>query len=264
MVPHLAGRPLTMQRYHGPVDAGDGFFQKSASDHFPDFVERATVRKGKAGSITHPVVSSPEALVYLANQGMVTAHVWPARADLPFHPDRLVLDLDPSVADLALLRGAVRAARRAMEEVGLEPFLMATGSKGFHVTAPLDRSATTEEAHRLAADLARLLAARHPDEATTAFSKADRGDRLYVDANRNGYAQTVVAPYSVRARPRATVAVPLRWDELGRATPDRHTVASVPRRLARTGDPWAGIDAAARPLGPARAALDELLAAAGA
>jgi bifunctional non-homologous end joining protein LigD len=263
MVPHLEGRPLTMQRYHGPV-TGEGFFQKSASDHFPPFVERATVPKGGKGTITHPVVASPDALVYLANQGMVTAHVWLARADRPLHPDRLVLDLDPSEPDLALLRRAARAARRAFEEVGLVPHLAATGSRGFHVTAPLDRSATTEEAHAFAADLATLVASRDPDELTTAFSKAERGGRLFLDANRNGYAQTVVAPWSVRARPGAGVAVPLRWEELGRAVPDRFTVKTAPRRLATAGDPWATIDEAARPLAPARQALDELLAEAGA
>lgn len=262
MVPHLAGRPLTMQRYHGPV-TGEGFFQKAASDHFPPFVERATVPKGTKGTITHPVAGSPDALVYLANQGMVTAHVWLARGDRPHHPDRLVLDLDPSVPDLAGLRRAVRAARQAFEEVGLEPFLAATGSKGFHVTTALDRSATTEEVHRFAADLAALVAARHPDELTTAFSKADRGGRLFLDANRAGYAQTVVAPYSVRARPGAAVAVPLHWAELPRARPDRHTVRTIGRRLAQVGDPWADIGAAARPLAPARQALDDLLAAAG-
>jgi bifunctional non-homologous end joining protein LigD len=262
MVPHLAGRPLTMQRFHGPV-TGQGFFQKAASDHFPPFVERATVPKGGNGTITHPVVASPDALVYLANQGMVTAHVWLARADRPQHPDRLVIDLDPSEPDLALLRRAARSTKAAFEEVGLVPFLAATGSRGFHVTAPLDRSATTEEAHAFAADIASLVAARGPDELTTAFSKSERGGRLFLDANRNGYAQTVVAPWSVRARPGAGVAVPLRWHELARAVPDRHTVRTAGRRLASAGDPWAGMDDHARPLADARTALDPLLEAAG-
>lgn len=258
MVPHLDGRPLTMQRFHGPVTDG-GFFQKAAADHFPPFVERATVPKGTKGTITHPVVASADALVYLANQGMVTAHVWLARADRPLHPDRLVVDLDPTVTDLPALRRAVVAVREAMEEVGMVPFLAATGSRGFHVATPLDRSATTEEVHRFAADLATLVAGRHPDELTPAFSKADRGDRIYLDVNRAGYAQTVVAPYSVRARPGAGVAVPLAWSELARAVPDRVTVATMARRLAQVGDPWARMDAAARPLAPARRALDELL-----
>ena len=150
-----------------------------------------------------------------------------------------------------------------LDELDLAAYIQVTGSRGIHVVAPLDRTATTTEVTMFADGIARLLAARHPDELTVEFSKAARGDRLYLDTARNGYAQTVVAPYSVRARRGAPVAAPLQWDELDDPDlrPDGWTIATMPARLAGRGDPWADMARHARALGPRRDRLASLLAA---
>jgi bifunctional non-homologous end joining protein LigD len=242
MVPHLAGRPLTMRRYPDGVGT-DGFFQKDASDHFPDWLRVVEVPQRAGGTVSHVVCDDPASLVYLANQATIEFHVGPAPAEDPEHPDRLVIDLDPpSGTSTAVLHDIARRVRDLYDDIGLTPFVQATGGRGYHVVAPLDRSADFALVRELADGLADRLATHDPELLTTAQRKQRRGDRIFLDAGRNAYGQTFIAPYSLRARPGAAVATPLDWDELGRSAPARHTAATIRRRLARKTDPWAGID----------------------
>ena len=258
MLPHIAGRPLSLERYPDGVEA-EGFMQKNASDYFPSWIRRARVAK-QNGQVDHVVAEDAATLVYLANQGCVTLHVGLSRIDQIEHPDRMVIDLDPSDEDFEKVRRAAREARGLLEEVGLVPFLQTTGSRGLHVWVPLDRAANFDQVRKFAAHAAELLVARRPRELTTAKRKAKRGDRVFVDVARNAYAQTAVAPYSVRARPQAPVATPIEWAELHdpKLGPQRYTIRNIARRLAHKHDPWAGIDRHARALGPARQRLDSL------
>jgi len=125
---------------------------------------------------------------------------------------------------------------------------------------PLDRAADFDAVRETASDLADALVARAPDERTTEQRKANRGDRVFIDVVRNAYGQTVVAPYSVRARPEASVATPLDWDELDspELEPRRYTVQNLFRRLGRKADPWAEIAKHAQKLAPARKRLAAL------
>ena len=247
ILPHLRGRPLTMQIFSKGVGEA-GAFVKERRKHYPDWVGTAVVpRKGKE-MFAMPVIDTADALVYIANQGMVTPHVWLARADDADHPDRLVFDLDPSTTDLAIVRDTALELRDVLSAAGLVPHVKSTGSRGLHVTVPLDRSATLEQVRAFAEEVAADLAGRHPDHLTTAFSKADRGSRLFLDVLRNGRAQTEVAAYGVRALPTAPVAAPLEWSEVSRFEPGRWTVTNLFRRLARRPDPWRDLDASARPL----------------
>lgn len=249
MLPHLRGRPLTMEIFSKGVGE-QGAFVKERRKHFPDWVGSAEVpRKGKE-TFVMPVIDTPEALRYIANQGMVTPHVWLSRVDEPAHPDRMVFDLDPSTDDLGVVRDTAIELRALLRDVGLVPFVKSTGSRGLHVTVPLDRSADAQTVRTFSEAVAAALETRHPDRLTTAFSKADRGTRLYLDILRNGPAQTEVAAYGVRARPTAPVAAPLEWNEVRSFDPGRWTVRNVFRRLARRDDPWADLDTSARPLPP--------------
>jgi bifunctional non-homologous end joining protein LigD len=162
----------------------------------------------------------------------------------------MVFDLDPSVDDFDLIRRTALELHDLLVELGLAPFVKTTGSRGLHVTVPLGRSSTTAEVRAFAEDVAATLVERHPDELTTAFSKAERGDRLFLDVLRNGPSQTEVAAYGVRGRPGAPVAAPLEWAEVRDRSlrPDRWTVRNIFRRLARRPDPWSGMDDAARDL----------------
>ena len=246
MVPHLVGRPLTIQIFPKGVDE-PGSFLKERRKHFPDWVASAEVPK-KGGTIVMPVIDSADALKYIANQGMVVPHVWLTRSDDPLHPDRMVFDLDPSTDDLGLVRRTALLLRDVLSDRGVVPFVKSTGSRGLHVTVPLDRSAHGDDVRAFAQTIAAELVEREPDTLTTEFSKADRGDRLYLDILRNGWAQTEVAPYGVRPRPTAPVAAPLEWDEIAKFEPEKWTVRNLFRRLAKRDDPWARMDASAGPL----------------
>ncbi|MCH7231369.1 non-homologous end-joining DNA ligase [Glycomyces sp. L485] len=243
MVPHLAGRPLTMRRYPDGIGT-DGFFQKDASEYFPDWIEIVEVPHRRAeGAVRYVVCDDAATLLYLANQATIEFHIWTSTVDALGYPDRLVMDLDPpSGVSAATLRSVARRARDLCTELGLTPFVQATGGRGFHVVAPLDRSADFAVVRELAGGIAEHLAADDPDLLTTAQRKNRRGDRIFLDVNRNGFGQTFVAPYSLRARPGASVATPLDWGELSRFTPNGFTAASISRRLAQKTDPWADMD----------------------
>lgn len=253
ILPHLRGRPLTMQIFSKGVGA-PGSFVKERRKHFPEWVPGVVVptseatRKKRGEELLMPVIDTADALKYVANQGMVTPHVWLTRADKPLHPDRVVFDLDPSTEDVEVVKDAAMELREVLAALGLVPFVKATGGRGLHVSVPLDRSAHTDDVRGFAEQVAQDLAAAHPDRFTTEFSKAARGDRLYLDVLRNGRSQTEVAAYGVRGRPGAPVAAPLEWDEVRSFEPGRWTVRNLFRRLARRADPWARMDEAARRL----------------
>jgi bifunctional non-homologous end joining protein LigD len=259
MLPHITGRPLNLERYPHGIE-GNQIIQQRAGDYFPEWIGRVTVRK-KGGSVTHVVASNAATLVYLADQACVTLHAWLSRADRLDRPDRMIFDLDPSGGPAADVRRAALDLGALLRELGFEPFAMATGSRGYHLTVALRRRAGFDAVRAFARDVARVAVARDPG-LTLEQRKAARGGRILVDVMRNAYAHTAVAPYSVRARPEAPVATPLRWEELSEPAtcPDRWTVRTVGDRLERAGDPWADIRSSARTLGAPRRRLQKLLA----
>lgn len=253
MLPHLRGRPMMMQRLPDGL-GGDEFYQKEAPDYFPAWIRTARMRK-EGGTVRHVVCDDAATLIYLADQACVTPHVWLSRADRPDRPDRLVIDLDPGRGGVRAARFAASAVRELLLEVGLSPFLLATAGRGFHVVAPLRRSDDFDEVRAVARGLMSVLAAREPRRLTAEPRKAPRRGRLFLDYLRNGYAQTAVAPYAVRARPGAPVAVPLDWAELADAEPAGWSIHTIPERLRRA-DPWAGLGRRARSLAVAKRWLD--------
>jgi bifunctional non-homologous end joining protein LigD len=255
MLPHIAGRPLSLERYPDGIDAG-GFMQKNASDYFPSWIRRARLAK-EDGEVDYVVAENAATLVYLANQACITLHAGLFCIDRIDHPDMMVLDLDPSDEDFAKVKRAAKDARALLEEVGLTSFVQTTGSRGLHVWVPLDRRASFDEVREVAASLAETLAAQRPDERTTEQRKAKRGDRVFIDVVRNAYGQTVVAPYTVRARSEASAATPLDWEEIdsSQLEPRRYTVRNLFRRLAQKRDPWADMRKKAQSLAPLRRKL---------
>ncbi|PZH02195.1 ATP-dependent DNA ligase [Streptomyces sp. NTH33] len=256
MLPHLRGRPLMLERHPDGLD-GPAFMQKNTPENYPDWITRAEVAK-EDGTVTHTVCDDTATLVYLADQACLTLHRWLSRTRDVERPDRMVFDLDPADDDFTSVREAARLLKELLDELRLPSALMTTGSRGLHVIVPLDGRHDFDEVRDFARDVAELLAAGHPGRLTTAARKKDRGDRLYLDVQRNGYAQTAVAPFTVRARPGAPVAAPIAWDQLGDPDlgPRRWTIADAVDQ-ART-DPWAGVPRRGRALGPARRRLDSL------
>jgi bifunctional non-homologous end joining protein LigD len=262
MLPLVDGRPVTMQRFPNGIGEG-GFLQKQIGKGFPDWIDRVTApnRRTRQGTtreeVTYVVCRTADDLTYLANQGCITPHVWLSRAPDLHHPDQMVFDLDPASTDLGVLRAAAAALRDLLDELGLPAFLKSSGSRGLHVVVPLVPAADTDTVNVFSLAVADALAARHPDDFTTEGRIAKREGRLYLDTGRNGYAQTMAAPYAVRARPGAPVSVPLDWSELADFDPRRHTLTTIADRLDRP-DPWAGLDRAAARLEGAGARLAEL------
>jgi bifunctional non-homologous end joining protein LigD len=257
MLPHLRARPLVMHRFPDGID-GDGFYQKDAPAYFPGWIERVTVEK-EGGTLDHVLCTSAADLAYLADQACITLHAWLSTADHVDRPDRIVLDLDPPDGGTALVRRVARAVRDVLEQIGLAPFLMTTGSRGFHVVSPVRPERSFDEVRPLARDVARVLTAMDEDHVTVEQRKDKRGGRVFVDYLRNSYAQTQVAAYAVRALPGAPVAAPIEWDELGAVDPRRYDIRSVLRRLGQKDDPWKDIARHARSLeGPSKA-LSRLL-----
>jgi bifunctional non-homologous end joining protein LigD len=247
MVGHVRDRPLALQAFPQGIDA-DGFFMKAVPTYFPDWIDRVTVPK-KGGTVTHVLAQNAATFVYLAGQNVVTMHTWLSRADAPREPDRLILDFDPSGGRFSEVRAAARAAGERLRDLGLATYAMATGSRGIHVVSPIRRGVSFTDAHRFARSLAEEMVAEDPRHLTLEWHRADRGNKIYVDVNRIAYAQHAVAPYAVRARPKAPVAVPLHWEELSdsKLRPDRWTIKNVGDRMA-VGDPWKGMSRRARAL----------------
>jgi bifunctional non-homologous end joining protein LigD len=251
MVPHIRRRPLTVVRYREAIEGG-GFFQKGAPRGAPDWIGRVEVPK-KDGVVEHLTCDDAATLVWLANQNALVLHVAPARAPAIESPDWLVFDLDPPPGKKAgVVAGAVLIAE-ILRDAGLVPYVKTSGSKGLHVVAPLDGDAHRDAAMAYAEEVAEATVQAEPKRFTVEFSKAKREGRILVDVLRNRPAQTLVAPYSIRALPGAPVSAPLAWDELNARSfnPQKHTLKTMPARLAERGDPWAGIRADARPLPPA-------------
>jgi bifunctional non-homologous end joining protein LigD len=241
MLPHVRQRRLTMQRWPEGI-GGAAVFQKNTPDYFPAWIDRVTVPK-KGGTVTHVVCNNAATLVYLANQNCLTPHVGLARVDRIENPDQMVIDLDPPGDDFAIVRSVATSLRELLESVGLTPFVKTTGSRGVHVVVPLKRTDTFPRVRSFANCVAEEIVRRRPNEVTTEFLKANRGDRLFLDVNRNGIAQTAVPAYAVRARDGAPVAVPITWEELEDPKVDARTwtIRNAAERVESGVDPWKGM-----------------------
>ena len=239
MLPHLRGRPITMERYHRGIGA-EGFFQKDVVKGFPEWLKRIDAPK-KDGTVHHPIANDTSSLLWLANQNSITIHVWSSRAPQLYYPDICVFDLDPSNDDPGMLREASLIVRDFLVDLGLPSWLKTSGSKGFHIAVPLDAKSDFGTVARFAHAIGRLLVKRHQDIFTLEFKKVDRKGRIFMDTGRNEYSATFAATYTVRAKQGAPVSAPCTWEELesGAVGPRTFTLRTMSDRVASVGDLWA-------------------------
>lgn len=258
MVPHLRGRPVTMERYPAGIGA-KGFWQKDVSEGFPEWLERVEVPK-KDGVVRHLLITDTRSLLWATNQNTITHHVWGSRVPRLDYPDVCVFDLDPSVDDAAVVREAALGLRELLATLGLPSWVKTSGSKGFHIVVPLDGKTPMGHVERFAHGVGTLFVSLAPDRLTQEFSKADRQGRIYVDTGRNGYSATFAAAYTVRARPGAPVSAPCTWEELerGDVSPQTFTLRNMPDRVAKVGDLWADMRRRGRSLKGPVAKLERL------
>ena len=250
MLPHLSGRPLTMERFHCGI--GDkGFFQKNVNrgKGTPAWLETVAVPK-KDGIVNYPVLRDERGLLWIANQNCVTPHVWTSRAPDLEHPDICVFDLDPLDDDTNALRSAALLLRDLLAELGCRSWVKTSGSKGFHIAIPLDGRTAWTTAARFAHAVGREAVRRDPAHLTQEFYKADRAGRILVDTGRNEFGATYAATYAVRPKPTAPVSAPCTWDEIetGVVGPTTFTLRSMRDRIARVGELWSDFHENGRPL----------------
>jgi bifunctional non-homologous end joining protein LigD len=240
MLPHVVGRPLTLVFCPQGVSA-DCAYLKHGKAWGPKALRRVRIQeKTKEGE--YMVVESVDGLVSLMQMNWIEAHTWNSTiADIE-HPDRLVFDLDPGPkVTWPRVIAAARQVRAALETLRLRSWVKTTGGRGLHVVVPIRPEHDWSECLSFARQVAETMAAAQPAKYTTEFAKAGREASILIDYLRNNRTNTSIAAFSPRARPGATVSVPLGWDELApSAPPERWTVRTVPRRLARLrADPWA-------------------------
>ncbi|MGD9621751.1 MAG: DNA polymerase domain-containing protein [Mycolicibacterium sp.] len=234
-------RPMILKRFVNGIRQ-EAVFQKRAPGNRPDFVDVAELRYASGTSAKEAVLHDAAGLIWAVNLGCVDLNPHPVRADDLEHPDELRVDLDPmpgvgwqQIVDVAFV------ASEVLSDHGLVAWPKTSGSRGFHIYARIHRR-WSFGALRLAAEaVAREVERRAPESATARWWKEERHG-VFVDFNQNAKDRTVASAYSVRATPDARVSTPLFWDEVADCRPEGFTVATVPQRLARLGDPWEGID----------------------
>ena len=242
ILPGLIGRPLMLLRC--PDGArGACFFQKHLSRGFPQAVHEVKDIKDRQRWIC---IDGLDGLLGLVQMDAIEYHTWGATALDLDHADRIVFDLDPApnVSWKDVKRAALELRER-LERVELASFVRTSGGKGLHVVVPLRPSVDWTSARSFARALAQTLASEQPQRYIAAATKARRSGRVYIDHLRNGRGATAIASYSLRNRPGAPMAVPLRWKELSRVSgPQQFNYAGIRRRLARlSADPWEGFRA---------------------
>jgi len=237
----MGGRPVLMQRF--PQGAsGKGFFQKRVPDNAPGWLETTTVETVNGTPSRALVIGDLAHVAWAVNLACLGFHVWPLRAEDLDHADELRLDLDPQPGtDFAMVREAARELRALLDELGIAGYPKTTGNRGVHVYVRLEPRWDAYEVRSAAVAAARELERRRPDILTAAWWKEERGTRIFVDYNQNAPHKTVFGAWSVRARKGAQVSAPVAWDELDEIVPDELTLATVPARYERDGDPWAGM-----------------------
>jgi DNA ligase D len=259
----LSERPTTLERWPGGVfegaklstradNRGDAFFQKRIPKNTPDWIQTARIAfpSGRHADELCPVELAD--IAWAANLGTVTFHPWPVRRADVDHPDELRVDLDPQPGtdfDDAK-KVALGPVREILGELGFTGFPKTSGNRGVHVYLRVEPRWTFTEVRRGALAFAREIERRMPDLVTTAWWKEERGEKVFIDFNQNARDRTIASAYSVRPKPHAPVSAPVTWDELPDVETDDFTIATMPERFAKLGDPHATIDDQAFSLEP--------------
>ncbi|MET0275908.1 MAG: non-homologous end-joining DNA ligase [Acidimicrobiia bacterium] len=242
MLPHLAGRPLTMVRLPDGI-GGERFFEKRCPGHRPDWMP--TVPLDAESAIQSCCVSELAGLVWTANLAALELHTPQARADDPLRPTAMVFDLDPGApADVVACAAVALELRTLLDQLGLHAAVKTSGSKGLHLSVPLHPEADAETTKSFALALGSLLEQRDPQRVTVTMAKEQRPNKVFVDWSQNDRHKTTVCAYSLRATPEPSVSTPLAWDEVeviadGNAAAARFSPADVIARVEEHGDLYA-------------------------
>jgi DNA ligase D len=236
----MGGRPVLLERYPSGA-TGSSFFQKRVAPTKADPWLTTTVVSTPNGTTSNALVAVDLAhVLWAVNMGCLGFHVWPNTAADPDHADELRIDLDPSPGvTFAMIREAAVEVRDFLAALGVASFPKTTGRRGLHIYARLLPRWDGYQVRAAAVALARELERRRPDLLTAAWWKEERGSRVFVDFNQNAPHRTVFGAWSVRANAHGQVSAPFLWSEIEAIVPKELTIATVPQRVERLGDPWA-------------------------
>ncbi|WP_433527462.1 non-homologous end-joining DNA ligase [Nocardia pseudovaccinii] len=232
-------RPLLLERYPDGA-SGKSWFQKRVPKSAPDWLHTVEVATPNGTTSDALVAHDLAHILWAVNQGCLGFHVWPNHVDDLNIADELRIDLDPSpgITFDDLKHGAV-LTRELFTELGIDCHIKTSGSRGLHIYVALEPKWDGYQVRAAAVALARELERRHPDEITAQWWKEERGNRVFVDFNQNAPHKTVFGAWCVRPKVGAQVSTPIAWSDLDTIVPEELTIATVPARLAESGDPWA-------------------------
>ena len=239
ILPYLKDRPIAVVRYPDGIH-GKNFYQWNVPPGMPRWVNSFALKdeETEGGEKRVFLVNDLPSLLYIANLACIPIHILACRKDALNECDFFTIDFDLKLAKLEHAVMHALTLRRLLDKIGLVGHPKSSGQSGLHVLVPLGRGVSFVTARALADLLGRLIVEEHPDTATTERIVKKRGDKVYVDTGQTGPTRTIVAPYSVRAHPGATVSTPLTWDEVSpKLDPKRFTIRTVPERFAKLGDP---------------------------
>ena len=235
-------RPVSLERFPEGVE-GERFYSKNPPKGAPPFVESRTVTYNSGRRHPQIVLTEIAAAVWAVQMNTIVFHPWASLTANTDNPVELRIDLDPQPGtDFADAAAVAPAMRDVLAEAGLTAFLKTSGNRGIHVFCPIEPEWEFLDVRHAVIAAGRELERRHPDKVTLNWWKEERGRRIFIDFNQANRDRTMAGAYSPRALPTATVSTPLRWEELSAGVdPGAFTVRTVPRRIAETGDPWAGL-----------------------
>jgi bifunctional non-homologous end joining protein LigD len=243
ILPYLRNRPVVMTRFPDGID-GKSFYQKDAPEFAPEWMRTVRIwSEDTQREIRYFVCDDEESLLYVANLGTIPLHIWASRVGSLELCDWCVLDLDPKEAPFSDVIRCAQALRQLCQAVGLSSYIKTTGKTGLHIMLPLGRQCTYAQSRTLGELLARVVLRELKDIATITRHVTKRGDKVYLDYLQNRHGQTIVAPFSVRPLPGATVSMPLEWDEVDDSLdPRAFTIKTAIERMERlTSDPVAPV-----------------------
>jgi bifunctional non-homologous end joining protein LigD len=242
MVPHLAGRPITLRRYPNGVD-GQSFFEKNCPSHRPPWLPVTDMTDRHSKTISFCLLEEQAALVWTANLAAIELHPSLARGDRLDQPTSVVFDLDPGPgADVVTCGRVALLIRETLEALGLMSLVKTSGSKGLQLYVPLNSASSYEQTRPFSLALAQVIEKAHPDLVVTTQDKSVRPNRVLIDWSQNTEFKTTVSVYALRARPQPTVSTPVTWDEVeaavkaGDGTRLVFETAEVLERVAESGD----------------------------
>ncbi len=237
LLPYLKNRPVVMTRFPDGID-GKSFYQKDAPEFAPEWVHTVPIwAEDTQRDIRYFVCDDEDSLLYIANLGTIPLHIWASRVGSLELPDWCVIDLDPKEAPFSDVIRCAQVLHELCESIELPNYVKTTGKTGLHILIPLGRQCTFEQSRRLGELLGRLVIAQLKDIATITRHINRRGDKVYMDYLQNRHGQLIVAPFSVRPLPGASVSMPLTWDEVNAdLDPRRYTIKTAVERMQALGD----------------------------